>query len=157
MKNLIVAIAFAVLSLSLPLTMAQQVVDVEPITQTESGSETRIENDGKRIVIDIKTSEIGEAGEDLKKAIETITEIFGGNIGSELQSEIRNLDDDDRNELSKELRRIFRSDNSVFSSDSGGISFYEFLIPLFGIIFTFGMPVIILSLILVYRNKKINQ
>ena len=158
MKNLIVAITFAMLSLTLPLTMAQQVADVEPVAEVESNSETRVENDGKRIVIDINTGDAEYAEEELREAMETVTEIFGKKIGAEIASELDNLDADDRKELRHELRKVFhRGDFHISSDDSGGLGFPQFLIAMTAIILSLGLPVIILVWVLVYRNKKRKQ
>ena len=159
MKNLTVALIFAMLSLTLPLTMAQQVADIEPVIEVESESETRIENDGKRIVIDIKTGDAKYAEEELREVMQTVSEIFGERIGAELTSELDNLDADDRNELQRELRKVFHKGNfHISSDDSGGLGgFPQFLIAMTAIILSLGLPVIILVLVLVYRNKKRKQ
>lgn len=148
MKNLIVAITFAMFSLTLPVVLAQQAVATEQVDQlvdVEDDSET------KRIVIDIKTDEARDAEKEVREAIEKVGEIFGEKLGEELRAELEGLDAEERQELGK----LFGGKNIHFGGD--GMGFGEILVASLAIVFTLGMPIIILVLVLVFSNRKRKQ
>ena len=158
MKNLIVAITFAMFSLTLPLSMAQQVVETDSAVEVDAQEvETKIEKDGKRIVIDINTNEAGDAEDEIRDVIESVHEIFGEELGRELANELEGLDEDDRKELKHKLKKVFGENTIHIGDGEGGIGFSEFLIAMTAIVFTLGLPVIILVLVLVFSNRKRKQ
>ena len=176
MKNLIVAVSFATFSLGLPYAMAQQAVDqntvdTEKVTVTageSAGSNSvgqEIDIGKRRIVIDIDTNEARDAEDEIREAISTVRELLGDEIGTELETEIGNLSDDERDKVRLKLKKVF-GDNGLtvggkdgihFGDSGGGIGFSEFLIAMTAIVFTLGLPVIILVLVLVFSNRKRKQ
>jgi hypothetical protein len=172
MKNLIVALFFATLSLGLPYAMAQQSVvasasdgdNQELVTDAPETSESKDGN--RRIVIDIDTKGAREVEDELREAVDTVRQLFGDSIGSELASEIDSLSDEERKKVRNKLQSVFGDtggfnvggkDGIRIGSDHGGVGFSEFLIAMTAIIFTLGLPVIILVLVLVFSNRKRKQ
>ncbi|MFT5135561.1 MAG: preprotein translocase subunit SecG [Arenicella sp.] len=171
MKNLIVAVSFATFSLGLPYAMAQQVaaqdsIDVEKVIITANQNEGEKTDVGKRrIVIDIDTNEARDAEDEIRAAISTVRDLLGDEIGTELENEISNLSDDERDKVRLKLKKVFGgsglsvggTDGIHFGDGGGGIGFSEFLIAMTAIVFTLGLPVIILVLVLVFSNRKRKQ
>lgn len=171
MKNLIVAVSFATFSLGLPYAMAQQAVEqdtavVERVIITTSGNEGEKTEVGKRrIVIDIDTNEARDAEDELREAISTVRNLLGDEIGTELETEIANLSDEERDKVRLRLKKVFGgsglsvggADGIHFGDGGGGIGFSELLIAMTAIVFTLGLPVIILVLVLVFSNRKRKQ
>jgi hypothetical protein len=175
MKNLIVAVSFATFSLGLPYAMAQQAiaqqaaaqdaVDVEQVVVVADEKEGLKTDVGKRrIVIDIDTNEARDAEDEIRAAISTVRDLLGEEIGTELETEINNLSDDERDKVRLKLKKVFGSNglsvggaDGIHFGDGGGIGFSEFLIAMTAIVFTLGLPVIILVLVLVFSNRKRKQ
>ena len=176
MKNLIVAVSFATFSLGLPYAMAQQAVaqqaaeqnatDVEKVIVTTSENEgEKIDIGKRRIVIDIATNEAREAENEIRAAISTVRDLLGDEIGTELETEIGNLSDEERDKVRLKLKKVFGgsglsvggADGIHFGDGGGGIGISEFLIAMTAIVFTLGLPVIILVLVLIFSNRKRKQ
>lgn len=176
MKNLIVAVSFATFSLGLPFAVAQQAVEQTTVdtnkvvvTTTDSaindGNPQAIDAGKRRIVFDIDTSEARGAEGEIRDAIGTVRDLFGDQIGAELETELGNLSDAERDEVRLKLKKVFGgnglsvggADGIQFGNGSGGIGFSEFLIAMTAIVFTLGLPVIILVLVLVFSHRKRKQ
>jgi preprotein translocase subunit SecG len=170
MRNLIVAVSFATFSLGLPYAMAQQAVEqdtavVERVFITTGEDEGEKAELGKRrIVIDIDTNEARDAEDEIREAISTVRSLLGDEIGTELETEIANLSDEERDKVRLKLKKVFGGSGLSFGGadgihfgDGGGIGFSEFLIAMTAIVFTLGLPIIILVLVLVFSNRKRKQ
>lgn len=168
MRNILVAVSFATFSLGLPYAMAQQTVDSASATDEQTEVTRNFEDDrgNRRIVIDINTDEVREVEDELREVVEGVRKIFGDNIGSELASEIDDLNDEEREKVRSKLKDVFGDsggfnvggkDGIRIGGDRRGIGFSEFMIAMTAIVFTLGLPVIILVLVLVFSNRKRKQ
>jgi hypothetical protein len=148
MKNLLFAVLFTVFSLCLPLTMAQQVV----ANETEVAVTTAEEDDGFTVRIDLGDAQ--EAEEDIEQAVLIVKKILGKEAANELKTELKDLNEDER----EELRDLFSGKAfHIGDGDSGGLGFGEFMIAMTAIIFSLGMPIIILALFLYFGHRKRKQ
>jgi len=166
MKNLIVAVSFTLVSLMLPLTMAQLAVaqdapDNQEAVESQSriaAEETNVVVDGKKrsIVVDFDADDDEIKDDEIKKVVDKVTGVLGESFGRELTVEINSLSDREKRQLSNELEDLFDG-NGIRIGGHGGIGLGESLIALVAICLTLGLPVIILLLVLVFGQKKRKQ
>ena len=153
MKNIVFAIGFAAFSLGLPLLLATQAVAQEEVTEQ---SNANIEKNDKGIRIDIDLSDSEDASEEIRSMIDLVSDLVSEEMAAELSSELSALEQGDRQELQVKLKKLMHGKEFSFQESDDGMGI-EILIPILGIIFTLGMPVIILLLVFTYGYRKRKQ
>ena len=148
MKNILFAVLFTAFCLSLPLTMAQVVTNEAKVVETTAADD----DDGFTVSIDLGSAD--EAEEDIEQAVRVVKKILGKEAASELKTELEDLNDEER----EELRELFSGKAfHIGDRDGGGLGFGEFMIAMTAIVFSLGMPIIILALFLYFGHRKRKQ
>ena len=153
MKNIIFALSFAAFSLGLPVLLATQAVAQEEVIEQ---SKTIVEKDEKGIRIDIDLSDAEDVSEEIRTMLDLVSDLVSEEMASELASELSALEDGDRQHLQVKLKKLIDGKEFNYSDSDGGMGI-EILIPILGIIFSLGMPVMILLLVLIYGHRKRKQ
>jgi hypothetical protein len=162
MKNLILAISFTVFSLALPLSMAQQAVEVTNEAAEVSNDAADVsevaEKETRGIHISIDTDDAEEVGEEIEKALQAMSGLLGEEFSAELELELNNLDDEDRSKLRRKLKKVFGDDGVHVSGGGGdGIGLGKFVIAMTAISLSLGLPIIVLVLVLMFSHRKRKQ
>lgn len=164
MKKLILAFAFAIFSLGIPVLMAQAVAQQElevaeqEQTLEQDESAPRFQETKSNIKIDIE----GLSEEDAEKVKSTVEDtlgslasLLGDRVRAELALELGSLSEEEKEKVSEALGS-FPNDQNI-TVNAGNIGFPELAIALTAISLTLGLPVIILVLVLVFGQKKRRQ
>lgn len=164
MKNLIFAVAFTLLSLFLPLGLAQLALaqnaapkhapEVQAPVSPESVTANNSEPEG--IVVNLSDNEeVEQAEEEITEVIEKLSEVFGESFGTELKLELNALSDHEKKQLSDKVSGLFNREPIHISDDHLGVG--KVLIALVAISLTLGLPVIILLVLLISGHRKRRQ
>lgn len=175
MKNLTIAIAFALFSTVVPLEMAQNAVaqdtvSAEAANEGEKDSNTlRVSinrdddeqaasgDDSSNVRVEINGEQLEVAEDQIQEAVDKLSDLFGESFGAELTIELDELSDHEKRKLGRKIARVMEDDGLSFNADSHGMGAGQVLIALVAISFTLGLPVIILLLVLIFRQKKRRQ
>lgn len=183
MKNLTIAIVFALFSTIVPLEMAQKAVAQDVAAgkvDTENNAQLSDESQGKEsntlrvrinkdsegdatadessdVVVELNGEELEEAEDQIREAVEKLTDLFGESFGAELTIELDELSDHDKRKLGRKIAKVMDDDGITISSDGHGMGAGEVVVALVAVSFTLGLPIIILLLVLIFRHKKRRQ
>ena len=144
MKEILIALAFAIFSLSMPLLMAQAQTQ-EPAAETE---EQTSGDDSAGAAIQLELEGLTPEQElRVKEAIERVSGLLGDKLSTEVKVELNTLKD-----LAKD--EAFEGNIHI---GGDGIGFGEALVAITAICLTLGLPVIILLVVFIFAQKKRRQ
>lgn len=159
MKKIIVIFAFTLYSFGLPLWMAHATAQdsstqaVTVAVESDSLDSEIIESLGQMEVNIEGVSK--EQEEKIRKLFKGLVKLFGDDIKAELEIELGELSDAEKEELLEKIDN-FREGNHL-SIDTDGIGAGEALVAITAICLTLGLPVIILLLVFIFGHKKRRQ
>ena len=129
------------------LTMAEDINEGAVVTTPkDSASDSDSDSDSKR-------ANHTDAHDEFDSEVALIVDEFIG----ELKAEWKDLDQDERQEVKDALRSLREGINITIpdSFSFGGLS--SVIVPIFAILFTFGSPVLVIGLLLLFSYRKRKQ
>lgn len=118
------------------------------------------EASGSSISIDLSNNndaqEIDEVKERIKDVIDAVAKKVKYKIDSEIEIDIDDVSAEDLRELEELKKKIDEADWSDIGTHAG-MKFFEMVVAIIAIIFTLGLPIIILLLVLIFSGRKRKQ
>lgn len=162
MKKMILAIAFTVFTMLVPVLMAQAFaqdgaqLSVEQPAQASNDELVTKEIDSNRSIVVAANNDDESGSQDrIARVVDGLGEVFGEQFSKELRVEIGGLNDDEKAQLNEALGKLFEGDS--FSFDAGGLGVGEAFVAITALCLTLGLPVIILLLVLIFGQRKRKQ
>lgn len=155
MKNILLTLVL------IPALLAMSTVYAQEQADNKSGVKVKVErvaDDGPGIHINFDTDEMDpdEVKEKLKEVIDALATKIKAKVDTEVEINIDDVSEDDLKDLEQLKIKIDESDWD-FGGDSRGMQFGEVLVALTGIVFSLGLPIIILLLVFIFGARKRKQ
>ncbi|NND81542.1 MAG: hypothetical protein HKN50_03865 [Gammaproteobacteria bacterium] len=164
LTSLIVALAFLAATISPASAQTEDAgkgtqITVQSTQKPDGGLDINMDaqdSDEPGIHISIDSDSVGadEVKQKLKEVVDTLATKVKKKVDSDVTVEVGEVTEADLEELEQLKVLIEESD---WDSDSDGISFGEMLVAVVAIIFSLGMPIIILLLVLLFSARKRKQ